>query len=288
MTTLQESVNRALVRDNDKSIKTIENPSEEVCLIAISKSASNLEYIKQPTPEIMFTAVLKSPDAIAFLSKENQEIVLDNLGPHFSTYQMFTVFEKTKIRTASFIKVLIKNVLANSFSPKTNIAVLSEIHTEFDKDELINFLYKYPKLIKEVSFIKKTILKKVSEKLVKENYRNIQYIPEEFHDKLHPIIMKQLPAAVSQKYYGSFSINERPVNTSDMKWLFGIRFSLDKGGFIFEYQNRYLVKTLNTNTYDDCKSIEDAKEILTERLGDLTLEFNYAFSSNAEKFILSA
>lgn len=294
MTTLQESIKRALVRDKAENIKNIDCPSEEVCLIAIAASPRNLQHIKQPTPEVIFTAVLKDIHAIQYLSKEDQELVLDNLSPHFSSYQLGAILKEYQVRTEVFLKTMIERLLIKSYNDRESVQILKEVHGKLEEKDLIHFLYKNPQLIKEVDFIKKTILNKVSEKLVKENYRNIKYVPEKLHDKLHKHVMKQLPSAVTRKYFGGgFRLKDKTVYSSDMKLLLGVlvepsRTGQERGGYLFEYEGKYLLIFKGETTYTLTSSLEEAKEVLSKQLGDLTLEFNYVFSSNAEKFILAS
>lgn len=68
-------------------IEKVENPSEELQLIAIRKDALAVQYIKNPTRKVMEEAVIQKPLSIAYIKNPDEELQLLAIRSNSSVIQ---------------------------------------------------------------------------------------------------------------------------------------------------------------------------------------------------------
>lgn len=65
-----------LVQNNGTDIRYINNPSEELQLIAIENNLKNFQYIDKPSEKIKIEAVNRNPSYIQYIKNPSDEILL--------------------------------------------------------------------------------------------------------------------------------------------------------------------------------------------------------------------
>lgn len=172
-----------MIENNPSIISTIENPTDEMKLLAVRKNGLTLEYIKNPTEEMKEIAIENNPNAIKYIENPTENMMLKAIEYGWSNLKYIEnpTEEAKKLAVSINYEALryIKNPSYDieSIAIKNNEASISFIN--LDKEKMLGFLKANISVIKyivnkvtneEVEEVLKDVLSKedVSEKYVRD------------------------------------------------------------------------------------------------------------------------
>ncbi|CDI49440.1 hypothetical protein [Clostridium tetani] len=137
-------------------IKSVENPTEEMCIYAVKKDADAIKYIKNPSNEIIILAVKKDWSYIKHIKNPSFEVQLKAVKAREQA--MIYIKELTEEKVRSFLKVNFKVVkyLNKDYEDLAKKIVIEEISKEdVDEDFILDFIKTEALNINKFKFIHK-------------------------------------------------------------------------------------------------------------------------------------
>jgi hypothetical protein len=107
---LYSSINHKAIKDYEYHIRwlnNLENPSEEIQLIAVKLNAGSIQYIKNPSEAVQLEAVKQNLGAIQYIKNPSEEVQFEAIKQDFGSIQYI------KEPSESVIRFWCKNFIAS-------------------------------------------------------------------------------------------------------------------------------------------------------------------------------